>query len=261
MVLNLHTAINKKVLQNCIYKNHAAKPLSFITLTLSSKQNHTDKEVKRNMLDRFIVTLTRKGYLKQYIWKAEAQKNGNLHFHVITPNYIKKEVIRSTWNEIQFDNGYLDTYIHYHGHGNAPSTEIKACKNIRHTAGYVAKYISKKGDSRLIEGRLWGCSDRLRSLKTPTIIASNHIKDVLHKGVMSGEIQLKELEHCNIYIGDMYNFMANNSPELMQYYCAEVERNWKHCIEIKKEIVVNTNIIPILHSGKKETQLKLWQSN
>lgn len=261
MVVNLHAAINRNTIKKQIQYNVNAKPLSFITLTLSEKQKHPDKWIKRHMLDRFVITLNRANCLHRYIWKAEAQKNGNLHFHIITPDYIKKEYIQKVWNKIQYECGYLDTYIHFHKHKNAPSTEIKACKNIRHTAGYAAKYIAKEENSRLIEGRVWGCSDRLRSMKTPTVMSDKEIQDVLTDAVRSGELILKELEHCNIYIGDIYKLMQNKSYKLQKYYCNEVQRNWLSINDEMKINYVNTEIKSNLQCVIKPTQLKLWENN
>jgi hypothetical protein len=260
MVVNLHTAVNRKMLNYCMDRERKIKPLSFITLTLSQLQKDDDKYIKRHMLDRFLITLQRKGILKQYIWKAETQQNGNLHFHVITPNYITKEVIRYTWNEIQFDNGYLEMYIQKHGHGNAPSTEIKASKNIRHTAGYVAKYIAKKEGSRLIQGRLWGCSDRLRSLRTPKVIVDNVMQKALRKAVYTGKLIVKELEHCDIYIGDIYKFMHTECPHMQKWYISEVERNWNNIIEDIEQKFAYAENNSTFECAQTNVQLKLWQN-
>lgn len=260
MVINLHTTINAKTLKSCIYKNTQAKPLSFITLTLSEKQKHDDNWIKRHMLDRFLVALQRKGKLRNYIWKSEAQKNGNIHFHIITSDYIEKNTIRSTWNAIQNDCGYLDGYKYIHKHGNAPSTEIKACRNVRHTAYYVAKYISKKGGSRPIKGRLWGCSDKIRLLKTPTIVADMYIQSMLRNAVDSGKLVLKELEHCNIYTGDVYKFMADKSPKLAEYYVNEVLRNWNRFNDISEKRFVVTESSSTFVRPQTKGQIKLWEN-
>ncbi len=74
--------------------------VNFVTLTLPAPQgNITDKEIKKEVLDVFIKRLRRKLNLNNYVWRAEKQKNGNLHFHMITDTYLHYEKIRNDWNE------------------------------------------------------------------------------------------------------------------------------------------------------------------
>src|SRR5690606_39568338 len=59
--------------------------LSFITLTLPSPQGSiSDKEIKRGPLRMFIQKMGRRYGMYNYVWKAEKQKNGNIHFHITT---------------------------------------------------------------------------------------------------------------------------------------------------------------------------------
>ena len=46
---------------------------TFVTLTLPAKQKHTDKELKRNALDRFIVKMRNSYGVKHYFWRKENQ--------------------------------------------------------------------------------------------------------------------------------------------------------------------------------------------
>ena len=36
----------------------------------------------------------------QYIWVIEKQRRGAPHFHIITPNYIDKELVNKAWNGV-----------------------------------------------------------------------------------------------------------------------------------------------------------------
>ena len=45
--------------------------LTFITLTLSAKQGiHTDIEIKRELLNHFLITIKRSFGVKHYVWRA-----------------------------------------------------------------------------------------------------------------------------------------------------------------------------------------------
>ena len=60
--------------------------LNFITLTLSNKQFHDDYYILKNLFEPFIRELRTKKKGLLYVWKAEVQDNGNIHFHINT-NY------------------------------------------------------------------------------------------------------------------------------------------------------------------------------
>jgi hypothetical protein len=150
--------------------------LTFITLTLSSKQKHTDEEIKSNLLNHFLTEARKNWNMQYYIWKAEKQENGNIHFHILSNNYIKHEELRKTWNRIQNKPGYnyVDAYsrkmqdffregfktfpgdtrqkktqekAYYCNKAinwtNPNSTDIHCLYKIKNVSAYMSKYLSK----------------------------------------------------------------------------------------------------------------------
>lgn len=83
---------------------------SFITLTLSAKQVHSDLEIKKTLLNQFFVELRKHYKVENYVWKAELQKNDNIHFHIITDRYIDFQALRRRWNRVQNKLGYIDSF-------------------------------------------------------------------------------------------------------------------------------------------------------
>lgn len=82
-------------------KKHNPKYLcTFVTLTLQGKQQHTDDELARFLLNPFIVYAKKYFHVKYYIWKKELQKNGNVHFHFVCDKYIDHVSLRNTWNRL-----------------------------------------------------------------------------------------------------------------------------------------------------------------
>ena len=55
---------------------------SFITVTLPAIQEHSDVEIKA-CLNLFLNNIRHHFKVKNYVWKAELQKNENIHFHLI----------------------------------------------------------------------------------------------------------------------------------------------------------------------------------
>jgi len=172
--------------------------LSFLTLTISSRKNITAKECYNMVLQHFIQWLRRTKKITSYIWKAELQERGQIHYHFIFPDFIHYKEIRSEWNSLQRKAGLLDDYVATHKHADPNSTDIHEMKNVRKTAKYVVKELGKDIDAvkvkqkkeilndvklgllsqetadRLLielqenkfytEGKIWDCSDNLSSM-------------------------------------------------------------------------------------------------
>jgi hypothetical protein len=84
--------------------------ITFVTLTLPSKQQDTDRVIKNCILYPFIDSIQRLYDVKNYVWKAEKQKNGNVHFHLVIDKYIRHELIRHQWNYHLEKKQYVTKY-------------------------------------------------------------------------------------------------------------------------------------------------------
>lgn len=150
---------------------------NFITLTLPSKQIHSDKEIKEQALNHLLIELRKHYGVENYVWKAELQKNQNIHFHIITDQYICYYALRRRWNRIINKLGYVDRYAErmhkigfdgYHqnalkynpkrskaeslikykvmlknGFSSPNSVDVKAVRNDKDIAIYMSKYMTK----------------------------------------------------------------------------------------------------------------------
>ncbi len=150
--------------------------ITFVTLTLSAKQHNTDEEIKTHLLNYFLRFLREKKQVDLYIWKAEKQENGNIHFHILTNKYIKWQEIRTEWNKLQNKKGfeYVNLYqknmLEFFKEGfklfpnderpadiqreayeknklnnwtDPNSTDIHAIYKIKNVGAYMSKYMSK----------------------------------------------------------------------------------------------------------------------
>lgn len=139
--------------------------INFVTLTLSSEQIHSDNTIKSELLNQFLVEARKRWKINNYLWRAESQKNGNIHFHLTCDNFIPMQELQDTWNRIQNKLGYVDRYNQKTGKINPPSTEVRSVKNIRNISAYLAKYCAKEETNRKIDGKLWGLSQGLSKVK------------------------------------------------------------------------------------------------
>lgn len=153
--------------------------LNFVTLTLPSKQVHSDQVIKNKCLNQFLIELKRDFFIKRYVWRAEPQANGNIHFHIVTDKFIPWSQLRKSWNRIIEKLGYVTRYgdemREWHKDGfrvrrdllkywseekqkkaykegmrgnwsNPNSTDVHSIYKVRNLSAYLAKYMAKETD-------------------------------------------------------------------------------------------------------------------
>lgn len=189
--------------------------VNFVTLTLPATSHEiTDHYFKSVLLHNFINTCRASHNLRNFVWKVEAQANGNIHAHFTTDTFIHWRELRNVWNRILRNNGIIEKYTAKHskmsfddyaaeyapifGHdikrmrkafdaGSATgwtdpnTTDVHAVWKVDDIAGYLSKYMGKnEADRREIKGRLWSCSYGLSSKNKLTIeICGSADHDVL----------------------------------------------------------------------------------
>lgn len=228
--------------------NASARKFTFCTLTLCAAQMHSDNHLKRHGLSRFILECERKQGVKDWFWRAEPQRNGNVHFHILLSKSIPHEWVRSTWNKILADLGYLHIYKQSrelefkHGFkpsqnkydkrtiaqqveayrkgvacnwSNPNSTDIHGLQKCKNAAAYVCKYATKDTATRKIEGRIWGCTDDLRQLKTPEVGVNEDFIRCLNSAALLGDVELIDAEHVAIFRGNIPKLLEWLAPELL----------------------------------------------
>jgi hypothetical protein len=143
---------------------HFDKYLIMITLTLPSKQYESDKVIKLKYLNLFLSKLRYHYKNFNYLWVSERQQNGNIHFHLVVDQYMKKEVVQNMWNDTLANGDYINNFQKKHGHRKPPTTKITAQNKMKDCAEYLTKYVTKAEKSEPIEGKLWDCSDLLQKV-------------------------------------------------------------------------------------------------
>lgn len=228
-----------KKLPNTYYGKGLRFYLAFITLTLSSEQIHTDQEIKTHLLNQFLIEMQNKWKVNNYLWRAEKQKNGNIHFHLICDKFIPWNDLRNTWNRIQQKLGYVTRYrenrILWHRTGfhfdpqlapqwsykaqrkawreglrtdwqNPNSTDVHSIRHVRKVNAYFKKYMTKQGEEVVVSGRLWGCSYALSRVTGARTDLWSKLEDEL-------EI-IRRLPRTRVVTGDWYTVFYLDIDEL-----------------------------------------------
>lgn len=145
--------------------------VNFITLTLPSMQlDITDRQIKKECLEPMLRYLRLSYGMTSYVWRAELQKNDNLHFHITTNVYIPYEKIRDKWNQYLSKFHFIEAFQKKFGHSVPNSTDVHSVYSIRNLAAYLVKYMTKpKHQQRPIDGKVWDCSKNLKLKDRATI--------------------------------------------------------------------------------------------
>jgi len=233
------------------YDRSSEFQLNFITLTLSSEQIHSDNEIKTNILEPFLNTCRQKWKIVSYLWRAEKQENGNIHFHLITDHFIPWNELRNVWNKHQERHGYITRYrdnqTAWHRDGfryrpdlekswpkakqlqayqdgirhdwhNPNSTDVHALRFINNVKAYAAKYIIKDDQSSEVKGRLWGCSSNLVDLRGGVAFAEGSVSDELSKLMNESGTRTYKADYFSIIYFDLKRLYSGEFPELLSIY-------------------------------------------
>jgi hypothetical protein len=182
-------------------KNHTIKfKINFITLTLPAPQDKiTDKEITNTSLKLFLMWMRRKYPAISYVWKAEAQENGNIHYHIASNQFIHWQEIRDEWNHQLKRHGLIKKFAAKHGHTNPNSTDIHSTRNIRDFAAYLIKYMSKNEEGkRKLDCKLWDCSDNLKTYKRPSTEITYQLSKDLTDYIKRNDTKIKNDDNFSI---------------------------------------------------------------
>lgn len=172
--------------------------INFITLTLSAPQgNITDKEIKNRCLNLFLTRAKKLWGMDTYVWRAEKQKNTNIHFHITTDVYIHYAHLCRVWNECQETLGFVSRFRERTGSYQPNSTDIHAVKDIKNLAAYLVKYMSKgEKDQQLLDGKVWGCSRNLLKPKRYEIEAYGNDYQEFERIANTYQKQTYKTDYC-----------------------------------------------------------------
>lgn len=152
--------------------------INFITLTLPSKQIHTDKEIIK-CLSNFLNKWQKRRNGLIYLWKAEVQDNGNIHFHITSNAFYHYKRLKEDWNNEIEKLGYVSRSKS----NNPNSTDVHSVNKIKNLAGYICGYIGKKDLYTKILKRYHKANDKYlnKNDRTETLIPKNYFKNLKRK--------------------------------------------------------------------------------
>jgi hypothetical protein len=174
---------------NTVTKKWMKFTINFITLTIPNDVRLVDcKFGNKYLLEPWLRVMRNKYNLSDYIWKAEIQANGQLHYHITSNTFIHLTAIKDTWNNIMRKQGLLDGYYSKNSHYSPNSTDVHKVYKIKDVAAYLSKYISKdEQNTTSLNSKIWGCNKELSAIKLPNVEVNNTIGKELISMLESGE--------------------------------------------------------------------------
>jgi hypothetical protein len=265
-----------KPLQSKRFKDGLKFKLNFITLTLSSKQKHSDNEIKSKLLNQFLTELREKYKCTNYLWRAESQSNGNIHFHICTDVFIPWRTLRTDWNRIQEKLGYISAYEAKSKKTDPNSTDIHSINAVRNLGSYLSKYCTKNSHGytvlatkaqtqpfrppsfltykhpvynpkakfyRQIHGKLWGQSQGLSKYSSAKCEITGLIQQELEFLQRVKKEKVTFMERATMYLVDVKELIARNCTGLATKFLDYVKKPEKE----QPPPVLRTNIFEALN--------------
>lgn len=172
--------------------------ITFVTLTIPATQQHTDQYFTSTIFALFLQKCRNMGMLRNYVWRAEKQKNGNIHYHLLTDTFAPFSVFRRLWYATLYRYGYMTRYAEKFSrmslqeyaaepfNKNLPIAKIAEsyakgrrcgwsmppCVRVDFESSpeslnrYLSKYVGKpeSGIDNIVEGRVWAASAAVRAV-------------------------------------------------------------------------------------------------
>lgn len=154
------------------------EPYRINLITLTFKHNMQDDAKARMLLVMWLEMARYRWSLERYVWKAEPQERGAIHFHIATGMYIPHKEIQYTWNRLLAKHELAQPY--------ANSTDVHACFNVRNLEAYLTEYLmndDKHAGRRMIRGRLWSCDHKLSQAGKKYLYCDNEDAYALQKSL------------------------------------------------------------------------------
>ena len=189
----------RKIVYNPITNRKQIFQLGFLTLTVPDLTSNDQSLYYKNLLKPLLRSLAGRFGKFEYVWKAEVQSRGSIHYHVTLNQFIPYTYIRDKWNELLLTNGLMTDYCIKYQNENPNSIDIHSVRNISNLEAYLVKYCCKSNkDGYYFKGKVWGCSESLKGVKYFSDWISTEAKDKIQSVIAKGGLFIKYMDNCVI---------------------------------------------------------------
>lgn len=181
-----------EVRKRCTAFFNLKKSQSFSAFYTISFPKGLSDENARKCLNNWLTRLRSFRPNMPYLWVAERQRNGTLHFHLLTNVYMPVKVI----------NGFMATALNGVRNvqpsvftnwikGKYNGVDVRHIRNSKNLKGYLAKYITKADQK--IDGSPWHCSRLFSNLSTTITVHSVDAYNFIQALSRSADFQIQNI--------------------------------------------------------------------
>lgn len=239
-----------KTVFNPVIKKNVQHKLSFITLTIPNSEIVELKTASKLLLEPLLKHLRQVHGMRGYVWKAEAQKRGQLHYHIVSDCFIFYQELRNKWNALLSKHGFNSDYVQKTGHTDANSTDIHSLRNVKDLASYFIKYFTKQYQNDVqMKGKLWDCSKNLKQAK--------YFETELTADIEYDLFRLQQAQKAVIKHRDSFTFIKFKGFTAVTVFPAETKNAYfNHLINIRNG-TVDLFSIPENRTIKTDSRIEL----
>lgn len=172
--------------------------------------------------------------MQNYVWKAELQRNANIHFHISTDTYIPFQAIRYYWLLSIKPLGYVDAYAAkwsnltlaeyankrgislddarkpyadgVRSRWQSPNcVDVRSVTTAQSASFYLSKYFAKSDDEKIDPeriaafGKVWARSQSLSRLAFKNKFSLSEIQDFITLLTQSRAVKVVAYEFATVY--------------------------------------------------------------
>lgn len=202
----------------------------FATFTLLEKCE--DKKAMK-MLNSFLTQCRKKNPDFEYLWVAERQENGNIHFHAIFNCYLNIEHYNALWVQCQYNAGLRSGNISKHEIKKRVKEktiqevlnplDVKKAHTITGISNYITKYVTKN-KSEGFDCSAWHCSRGVSKLFTKICVGYRVMQNA--RSYKNSRLVKKtgELKQAHSIKGKFYDLYYIENRYLFLRDMSELER-------------------------------------
>lgn len=265
----------------CKGKNgYRAERVDFTMVTLTFIGRVTDRKAT-HVLGAFLDVVQRKYRQFNYIWVAEKQENGNIHFHLIADRLFNVHYINSLWTVQQLRNGIRNyekeaecleaervSIEDLHGGKLYKSVgkyfnplDIKKVKTIDGVSAYLTNYVTKN-ETVMYGAAGWNCSLPVSRIFTKKIIPRWVFMETGNEEKNRITTRDKKRTYINqTYIGQycIINNIYNKS--YYRRFLSDLEQINRYILEVEKKEKIGRQLIMKHNVVSNEEYRKLFYIN
>lgn len=197
------------------------KSLRFLAFYSISFPLGIPDDVAYRIWNKLLTRLRRSLGLKSYLWCMERQKNGTVHYHMLTNDFmsvtevnryaavaIDNEVIRGncSWGNSCFER-YNGVDVKAIVKSSTTRRIVDRHKLILRIARYLTKYMSK--DQRHERHRIWHCSRLVSALCTAAAVDECDFREIVDEFEASGKsVKILEAQFATVVICPVVSSVA-----------------------------------------------------